>query len=230
VGHRLHAGRVIFRVMTKKGDHTLQLLRLHHGYSFQQAGQDIGKAFGGDLDAINRVDHKISWLGGTEARPMHPGEFAVNLRAARLFVLDQESNAFTRLRVFGTPPARPSVAASSGITAFSYGFGLSKPTLPHEGWTRVRDRSDQPHFVVLQHVKDGTTNRMVNRFIKSGGHGNPPWILHGSTSTGVISPGRQQVLHYNLRAGKYLLACFWPDDESGMPHFFMGMWKLVRLT
>jgi hypothetical protein len=23
--------------------------------------------------------------------------------------------------------------------------------------------------------------------------------------------------------------CFWPDDETGMPHAFMGMWKLISL-
>jgi hypothetical protein len=33
----------------------------------------------------------------------------------------------------------------------------------------------------------------------------------------------------DVPAGKYLLACFWPDDDTGMPHFFMGMWKLVRV-
>ena len=30
--------------------------------------------------------------------------------------------------------------------------------------------------------------------------------------------------------GKYLVACFWPDYITGMPHFFMGMWKLINLT
>ncbi len=229
VGHRVHAGRMIFRVMTRKGTHTLQLLRLHKGYTMQQAGADINKAFGGDLAAIRRVDHRITFLGGASTRPGHPGEFAVRLAASKLVLLDQNSRAVTRLKVFGTVRPRPQVPASSGITTFSYGFGSSMPPLPHTGWTRVSNRSDQPHFVILQRVADRTTNRMVRRLIKSGTHRNPPWILKANTDVGVISPKVSVTFHYNLPTGKYLLACFWPDDESGMPHFNMGMWKLITL-
>ena len=229
VGHRVHAGRMIFQVKTRKGTHTLQLLRLHKGYTMQQAGADINKAFGGDLAAIRRVDHRITFLGGASARPGKPGEFAVKLRAAQLVLLDQNSNAVAKLKVFGTPPARPRIPVSSGITTFSYGFGSSMPPLPRSGWTHVSNRSDQPHFVILQRVADNTTNRMVRRLIKSGSHRNPPWILKANTDVGVISPKVAVDFHYSLPAGKYLLACFWPDDDSGMPHFNMGMWKLITL-
>ena len=67
-GHRIHAGRVIFKVVARTGGHTLQLLRLHEGYTWRQAQQDFDAAFRGDLDAIRRVDHKISLLGGSSAR------------------------------------------------------------------------------------------------------------------------------------------------------------------
>jgi hypothetical protein len=230
VGHRLHAGRVLFRVRTHDGGHDLQLARLHTGYTLSDAERDFGKAFqDGDVHAIRRLDDNITFLGGASTRPGHPGAFAVNLHAARLLVFDQDSNALTRLRVFGTPPHRPIVAASSQVTAFSYGFGVSRQTLPPSGWTRVRNISDQPHFVVLQRVKNRTTHRMVARFIKSGAHGNPSWGLKAHTSVGVMSPNRGEVFHYTLPAGKYLMACFWPDDDTGMPHIYMGMWRLIRL-
>jgi hypothetical protein len=229
VGHRLHAGRVLFRVKTRQGGHDLQLARLHSGYTLSEAQQDFGKAFRGDIPAIRRIDHNITFLGGTSTRPGHPGAFAVNLHAARLLVFDQDSNALTRLRVFGTPPRRPTVASSSRVTAFTYGFGVSRRTLPRSGWTRVGNSSDQPHFVVFQHVKNRTTHRMVARFIKSGAHGNPSWALKANASVAVLSPNRGEVFHYNLPGGKYLMACFWPDDDTGMPHVYMGMWRLIRL-
>jgi hypothetical protein len=229
VGHRLHAGRVIFRVVAKDGGHALQLARLHKGYTLKQAGKDFARAFRGDVKAIRRLDDNITFMGGASATPQRPGAFAVNLRRGRLLAFDQNGNGVTRLRVFGTPPSRPTITAGSAITAFSYGFGTSQSTLPKSGWTQVRDQSDQPHFVVFLRVKDTTTNRMVRRFVKSGGHGNPSWALKVNISTGVISPNRLQVFRYDLPAGKYLLACFWPDDDTGMPHFFMGMWKLIRL-
>jgi hypothetical protein len=230
VGHRLHAGRVLFRVRTHDGGHDLQLARLHTGYTLSDADRDFRAAFqNGDVHAIRRLDRNITFLGGASTRPGHPGAFAVNLHAARLVVFDQDSSALTRLRVFGTPPRRPIVAASSQVTAFSYGFGVSKQTLPPSGWTRVRNISDQPHFVVLQHVKNRTTHRMVARFLKSGAHRNPSWGLKAHTSVGVMSPNRGEVFHYTLPDGKYLMACFWPDDDTGMPHIYMGMWRLIQL-
>jgi hypothetical protein len=228
VGHRLHAGRVIFKVMARRGAHDLQLARLHKGYTMQDAAKDFRKVSKGDIKAIRRIDTKISWLGGASARPGRPGKFAVNLHASRVFVTDQESNAVTRLRIFGSAPSRPSIPASSAVTAFSYGFGTSGPTLPRSGWTRIRNQSDQPHFVYFNRVKDTTTNHMVRRLIKHP-NGNPSWILKVNTTAEVISPKRLEVFHYDLPAGKYLIACFWPDDDTGMPHFFMGMFKLIRL-
>jgi len=53
--------------------------------------------------------------------------------------------------------------------------------------------------------------------------------LKAGADSGVVSPNRDQLLTLNLPAGKYLVMCFWPDYFTGMPHFFMGMWKLVTL-
>jgi hypothetical protein len=32
-----------------------------------------------------------------------------------------------------------------------------------------------------------------------------------------------------MPAGRYVVACYWPDDDTGMPHAFMGMFKLITL-
>jgi hypothetical protein len=69
----------------------------------------------------------------------------------------------------------------------------------------------------------------VQKFIKSGAQGAPTWALPGSAGSGVISPRHSQVLRWNLKPGKYLVACFWPDRDTGMPHFFMGMWRFVTI-
>ncbi|MGZ4426474.1 MAG: hypothetical protein ACXVXC_15120 [Nocardioidaceae bacterium] len=226
---RLHAGRVMFRVVTGKGDHALQLFRLHKGYTPTQAQADFPKAFSGDVDAVNRIDDNITFLGGAEARPHNPGTFVVNLAANRYLAVDQNGNGMARLRVFGTRAPQPKVPFSSHIRAFSYGFGAMPATIPHRGWTFVDNRSDQPHFVVFNHVKDNTTPKMVRRYIASGSQKPPKFGLRANTSVGVLSPNRSEVFHYHLPPGKYLLACFWPDDETGMPHFYMGMWKLIHL-
>jgi len=231
VGHTVHAGRVKFHVVSTQGGHTLQVVRLHKGYTLQQAKTDVNKAFRGDLNAIRRVDHRISWMGGAPARVDHPGDFSIRLPHGDLVLIDQNNPTFFRLHVFGKAPARPRVPTTSSITTFTYGFGTTPSALPSSGWTRVGNVSDQPHFVVMQRVKNGTTPKMVRKFLKQHGlHGNPPWALKASTSSAVISPQHHQALRYDLPAGKYLLACFWRDDETGMPHILMGMWRLVRLV
>ena len=231
VGHDMRAGRVMFKVVT--GDdrnHELQLLRLHRGYTPQDAQADFAKAFRGNVAAINRLDDHITFLGGAPAKPGKPGWFSVKLPANRFMLVDQNGPAATFLRVHGTPPSRPTVHHDSRITALSYGFDPSEKTMPASGWTLVGNHSDQPHFVVMNRVKDNTTRKMVRRFFSSGAHGNPSWALHSSTSTGVISPYRTETFHYDLPAGKYLVMCFWPDDETGMPHAYMGMWHFVTLS
>ena len=122
---------------------------------------------------------------------------------------------------------------NSQVTAFTYGFSQTPVTLPHEGWTRFNDESDQPHMLILQQVKPGTTNAQVQRFASSMGRKGGGFFLNASDGAGVISPGSPGptiLWHYNLPKGRYLLQCFWPDDTTGMPHFFMGMWKLVTLA
>ena len=64
--------------------------------------------------------------------------------------------------------------------------------------------------------------------------GGPIWLLvlqcaFANTAVGVISPKYGETFHYSLPAGKYLIRCYWPDDDTGMPHAFMGMWKLIWL-
>lgn len=230
VGDHMRAGRVMFKVVSRDDrNHELQLLRLHRGYTAQQAQADFGKAFSGNVAAVRRLDANITFLGGAPAKVGKPGWFSVKLHANRYMVVDQQGSGATVLTVRGTAPARPPVPHDSRITALSYGFDPSLKTMPASGWTLVGNHSDQPHFVVMNRVKQGTTRKMVRDYFKSGSHKDPSWALHSSTSTAVVSPYRTETFHYDLPAGKYLLMCFWPDDDTGMPHVYMGMWHFVQL-
>jgi hypothetical protein len=228
-GRTLHAGRILFRVVTHDGEHGLQIARLHKGYSLQQAGADINSAFGGNVAAVRRVDHNISFRGGAQTEPKHPGTVGVTLSKGQYVFLDTEGNAFALVNVVGKAHPRKAIAYTGTVTAFTYGFAATPSTLPAAGYVRIVNQADQPHFVDFNHVKASTTPAMVRKYFKSGGQGQPSWGLPENASAGVVSPGRSEILRYNLPPGKYLLACFWPDSETGMPHAVMGMWKLVTL-
>lgn len=228
-GNRLHAGRISFKVVTHKGDHELQIARLKRGYTLPEAGADLAKAFSGDVGAVRRVDAKISFRGGAETRPHHPGRFGINLSRGQYVFIDQNSNAFRTITVYGKAPARRALPHNSSIGVYTYGFDTTPNVLPRSGNTRIFNVSDQPHFIVFQRVKHGTTHKRVAKYFKSMSEQEPSWALKANTSSGVISNGRSQTFHYSLPAGRYVIACFWPDDETGMPHASMGMWKLVTL-
>jgi hypothetical protein len=228
-GNTIHSGRITFKAVTGSGSHVLQIIRLHKGYTPQQAMTDVNKAFGGDLAAIKRVDTRMTWRGGAPARPHKPGWFTVTLRPGVFYFVDQNSQASARVRVVGTVPTRPAAPHDSAITAFTYGFETTPTTLPAAGTFRFYNQADQPHFVEMQRVKDGTTARQVKAALSPTSHAQPTWLLRAGTQTGVVSPMFAQTLSYDLPAGEYLIACFWPDRFTGMPHAFMGMWKLIHL-
>jgi len=226
-GNTIHAGRIVFKVVTGKGDHTLQIARLRNGYTLQQAGADLNKAFSGDIKAIRRVDSNIVFRGGAEARPNKPGAMAVELPAGQFVFIDQNSNAFTMVKVVGKATPRQTLPNRSRIALFTYGFDTMPTAIPHSGWTLVTNRADQPHFLEIQHVKSTTTGADVRRLFRGG---KDTISLPGRTTMGVLTQGQHEGFHYDLPRGKYLIACFWPDRFTGMPHAFMGMWKLIILN
>jgi hypothetical protein len=224
----LPAGRYHFHVVAPDGAHSLQLLRFQNGYTPDQAQQDFVTAFEGDVAAVQRIDNGVLFLGGASARPHNPGDMVARVRAGQVAALDVNGSAMGLLQVTGSGAA-DAPSHDGKYTAFSFGWGVSKH-LPAVGTVKLSNQADQPHFLVLQRVKDGTTTKQVRKFINSGAQGNPSWALKASADTGVLSPGKSQLISYELPPGKYFIACFWPDYFTGAPHFLMGMWKLVTLS
>lgn len=231
-GTALPAGHVLFEVKTTKGEHTLQLIHLHSGYTANQAEHDVNAAFGGDVKAVKRVDKNIDWLGGVDTTPGHPGKVSLNLGEGSYIAVDQESNASLGFTVGTGSSDYRTVYPSSSVTTKHNLFHLHTGglALPHDGWMKYHNNALEPHMFVLNRVKQSTTKQDVRDYIASGSQKPPSWGLGDSTDAGVISPGTTETWHYSLPAGKYLVACFWPSKDNGMPHFNMGMWKLVELS
>lgn len=101
---------------------------------------------------------------------------------------------------------------------------------PHQGTYTFTNVSDTLHFMILQRVKNGTTDAQIQRYLDSGSHNPPPFALPGpGTGNDVVSPGGSLQLTYDLPRGTYVLLCFVADDMTGMPHAVMGMHKVVVL-
>ena len=225
----VHAGRILFKAVTNDRTHELQIARLRPGYTVEQANADGNKAFAGDVQAIARLDDGVSFRGGVLTHPQHPGWFSTVLKAGHYVVLDQNGPGLTMLTVTGQHPRRVPAPHQGTITAYSYGFGTSAGALPADGWIRIYNQADQPHFVEISRVKAGTTAQMVRKSFASESQQRPSFSLRAHAGAAVISPGVSEVVRVHLPAGRYLIMCFWPDRFTGMPHALMGMWKLVTL-
>lgn len=227
------AGLVTFKAVDKKakGAAVLQVFRLHPGYTLQDLSGDFGPAFSGDTAAIARLDDNVTWLAGAEARATKPGWFQERLTKGHYVFIDQNQNApiFSTLTVTGKAHQRQPVASQGKINIFTYGFE-PRGTIRNQGWVKVDNRSDQPHFIEFQRVKKGTTRAQVLKFLRSGGNGQPSFAMRANDSFGVISPNRHAAWKLDLPKGRYALMCFWPDRMSGMPHAYMGMIDMVNLT
>jgi hypothetical protein len=100
--------------------------------------------------------------------------------------------------------------------------------LPASGTINVINHStESPHFLVLQHVKKGTTRKQVIRSFAS--QQRPSFIRAGSTSTDALGEGKSQTLKYSVPKGTYAEFCFFPDPKTGKPHVLMGMVRIVHL-
>ena len=238
------AGRVTMYIDAAGGDRGIEIVRLHAGYSFADFRHDIRTASanlqgpGGDtkagLKALNHAIANITALGGVYAHSgkVRHGSVLLSKAGNRYVLFDDSGNVPRRpVHLTVTAPAGPQTlpATSATIVAHEDRRWGGATTLPSHGNIKFANHADlSPHFVVLAHVKDGTTRKQV---IDSFSSPNPPdFVLPGEQDSDIVSPGHAMSLHLQLPAGRYALMCFFPDPQTGMPHAFMGMVRMVTLT
>jgi hypothetical protein len=231
-GTTLQPGPMIFDVTAKGHGHTLQIVRLHKGYSEKRFRKDVknGVDQGNNVHAIRRLDHRVTWLGGTSAHKDKSRQFGVTLAPGMYLAKALDGKAVAKLTVTGTPQPG-AIPTSATVTGTGTDKWKAPKTLPADGWVKLRNTSSEAHFFALAKVKKHTTRKDVRKYIKAGAGHTPAWIARPQRhlDSGVFSRNTDVELHVHLPAGKYLLACFWPSAKNGMPHFAMGMWKLVNL-
>lgn len=131
------------------------------------------------------------------------------------------------------PSQLPRISATIDTTSADR-FRTTATELARDGRFLVRNTSDTIHFALFQPVAAATTDRRVDDAIADDTLGQlftlPPGDNRIGVQSDVLSPGRQQVFSSDsLSPGTYDLECFIADDVTGVPHFFMGMHKIVQI-
>jgi hypothetical protein len=237
---KLRPGNTIFKVAPHGKGGDLQVLRLKPGYTMGQAFQDVGAAFGGDAAAVRRVDKHVVFYGGAAMSPKggEPNFWGVRIdKRGKYVVLNTDTNALTTFKAKGKRQKRvlPGTDGWLNMVPGASGAGDAFKAGKHDaaqGWMSTTNRTGEPHFTDIQHVKKGTKPGDVSDYFADP---NPPEVPPFAAkdgafaSSGIVSPGKTFVWSYHLPRGRFLALCFWPSKVDGMPHAFMGMWKLFDL-
>lgn len=240
---RFSAGRVDVTLIAKGGEQEVGFARLHKGYTYADASKDFQTFFTASspspeaLAALNRVAHKISFYGGIDSGTggKTVSGSVVLPKAGKYLVLNDEngpgSSPPVKLHVGAKKGRRVAPASTATVTATSAKrFGGAK-VLPASGTITFKNKStNSPHFLFMQHVKEGTTRKQVIKALNSDGPPTGPnFQRSGGVGTDVVSMGQSQTLTYTLPKGEYVEMCFFPDLQTGMPHAMMGMVRVVHL-
>ncbi|GAA1172374.1 hypothetical protein F4556_006448 [Kitasatospora gansuensis] len=243
-------GLVTFHVTTDDpAGRALQVFRPKAGITLDQVLADFTKAVASTdpadtANGISAVEHEAEALGGVTVVPAVAGSATTEISPGTVYLLDftaflqdQSAPVLRSLELCAGPSADlaefPDGIVITEETAGGPRFRTENVTLA-DGRFLVHNASDEIHEMTLQQVPDGTTDAQLQAIYDAILAGNPPpqgGPAPLSVGLGGISPGRTALYHAeHLPPGTYALICFVPDHESGLPHAFLGMHKVVVLA
>jgi hypothetical protein len=240
----LQAGRVNLSLTVKGKEAEIQVVRFSKHYGFKRYVKDFGIFFGGQgqngesnkgLAALRRLVHNTKFFGGLDAAHGATAIGSIYLPRGGTYVIynDTAGSDPHKLKVTG-PVARRATPKSSGTikTTSAKRFAGAKTAAAHGVVTFSNVSSGagrSPHFLVLQHVKKGTTRKDVEMALMSDSNDQPSWALPEMMQTDVVGPGQSMTFNTDLPKGQYVELCFFPDLQTGVPHAFMGMIGMINL-
>jgi hypothetical protein len=218
---------------------------LHPGYTFKHLRKDLKKfahSFGRQGPSKSGLRHfdnavaNTTQYGGLSLDKGQTEKGTVNLATAGTYYIWNDSGNVPKdpqtLTVVGAA-LHQKAATDATVKATGTERWRGDTDLPAKGTITFKNTSKgkmaTPHFVVLDQVKQGTTRKDVLDFFQNG-HGRPSFALPGEVGTDAISDGGSMTFTYKTPPGDYALMCFFPDLQTGIPHAFMGMVRIVHLS
>ena len=137
-----------------------------------------------------------------------------------------------------TPAAGAEPPASGTVTMFEYGFKVDGALTTGPQTIKVTNVGAQPHFMYLAYSPEPITKEQVGQILELDAQGATPAPDSGLPNPDNVIPvaymatlsmGATGWVAADLQAGYYVMLCFIPDIESGMPHAFEGMYDVITI-
>ncbi|HET8521831.1 MAG TPA: hypothetical protein VFL82_01280 [Thermomicrobiales bacterium] len=220
-----------------KQDGEIDFTMLPSGTTVQNLITDFATPVGQQEQPLPAYVYKATIAGGPTAPAGQKGQAVVNLTEGTWVIWygGQSTPKPVEMKVTkGTDPSaapEPKAAVSVGLTEFSFS-GLDQPVATGTNVWKLMNTGKQPHFLEIDEVPAGTTTQQIESLLTSGGPGTPPpnatppplaTTIQFISDTSAISPGQSMWVTFTLQPGTYAALCFFPDEQTGMPHAMEGM-------
>jgi hypothetical protein len=137
-----------------------------------------------------------------------------------------------------TPAAGAEPAADVTVTMFEYDFAVEGTLTPGSHVFAVTDVGAQPHEMFMLRAPGPVTEEQIAQVLDLEMQGgtpapdadlpNPEEFIPAASMT-PLSMGKTGWIPVTLEAGTYIMLCFVPDIESGMPHAYHGMYQVITV-
>jgi hypothetical protein len=191
---------------------------------FQTAMAGGTAAFGGTAQAIIDLTpgEWVAWAGFPDA-PQPPVGLTVTGEAG------------------ATPAAgaEPAADVTVTVTMFEYDFAVEGALTPGPHVFAVTNVGAQPHEMFMLRSPGPVTEEQIAQVLEMDMEGgtpapdadmpNPDEFIPVKAMT-ALSMGKTGWIPLTLEAGTYIVLCFVPDIESGMPHAYHGMYQVITVA
>jgi hypothetical protein len=121
---------------------------------------------------------------------------------------------------------------------FEYDFTLEGTLAPGSHVIEVTNVGAQPHHMFMARSPEPVTEEQIAQILELEMQGATPAPESGVPNPETFIPvaymaplsmGKTAWIPVNLEPGTYIMVCFVPDIESGMPHAFEGMYQVITV-
>lgn len=187
-----------------------------------------------------------TFAGGTFVPPGQSGQIVLDLPPGEWVAWADDPEAPQEPVIFQAtgemPSDLPEPEATVTITMAEYDFLISDGELTSgQNLVHLVNRGEQPHFMFIAQGPDDMTEDQIQTILdeemEAEMSGTPPaysGINPEEELVDVFASGTQSNevstwFSLTLEPGAYVLVCFFPDQEDGIPHAFHGMYEVVHV-
>jgi hypothetical protein len=227
------AGQYNFNLKTALPDGNIQLAKIGPDYSIQQLFADVPVVFGPPSKAFKaaaeRFYTRTTFAGGRTGT----GSYSTYLTPGNYIVTDTDTGKYAPFKVTPAsvvanyPKSNLSLTGIMGMKNGKDTFGwIVSGNYAKSGVLKFNAlNGDEPHVLSVSILHPGKTIADCAAY-----QGTGPAPCDEVLTTGLISPLTSMTIPYHFaKAGNYVIACFVPDADTGMPHSEMGMVTTIKL-